>query len=177
MAYLWMVQWCFFSFMVMEGDSDSEEFNRTGYDLSISSAQHIIFHLSHLGSTPGIIPQPAWYPLPHQFSGAILSRRLQNFDIYCNALLGLLSLDKQIVNTDLVLVLQVPMIEDSRMFIQVKLITRASVFPFLPSQDQTDLDEFLGYLHHRLHVQMYCRVYEQSLPLQGLREQLERFCL
>ena len=134
MAYLWMVQWCFFSFMVMEGDSNSEEFNRTGYDLSISSAQHIIFHLSHLGSTPGIIPQPAWYPLPHQFSGAILSRRLQNFDIYCNALLGLLSLDKQIVNTDLVLVLQVPMIEDSRMFIQVKLITRASVFPFLPSQ-------------------------------------------
>ena len=30
---LWMVQWCSFNIMVMEGDGESEELSRAGYDL------------------------------------------------------------------------------------------------------------------------------------------------
>ena len=49
--------------------------------------------------------------------------------------LAFLSLDKQTVNTDVVLVLQVLMVEDSRVFIQVRIITEAGFFSFLSSQD------------------------------------------
>ena len=49
--------------------------------------------------------------------------------------LAFLSLDKQTVNTDVVLVLQVLMVEDSRVFIQVRIITEAGFFSFLSFQD------------------------------------------
>ena len=49
--------------------------------------------------------------------------------------LAFLSLDKQTVNTDVVLVIQVLMVEDSRVFIQVRIITEAGFFSFLSFQD------------------------------------------
>ena len=67
--------------------------------------------------------------------------------------LAVLTLDKQSVNTDLVL--KDFIVEDCRMLTQTS---------FFPSQDQTGLDEFLGYLHHRLYVQLYCRMHEQNHP-------------
>ena len=72
--------------------------------------------------------------------------------------LAVLTLVKQTVNTDLVLVLKDFIVEDCRMLTLIKIITEARYPSFFPSQDQTGLDEFLGYLHHRLYVQMYCRV-------------------
>ena len=49
--------------------------------------------------------------------------------------LAFLSLDKQTVNTDVVLVLQVLRVEDSRVFIQVRIITETGFFSFLSFQD------------------------------------------
>ena len=49
--------------------------------------------------------------------------------------LAFLSLDKQTVNTDVVLFLQVLIVEDSRVFSQVRIITEAGFFSFLSSQD------------------------------------------
>ena len=81
-----------------------------------------------------------------------------------HSLVLLTTLDKQTVNTDLVLVLKDFIAEDCRMLTQIKIITEARYSSFFPSQDQTDLDEVLGYLHHRLYVQLYCRMHEQNNP-------------
>ena len=81
-----------------------------------------------------------------------------------HSLVLLTTLDKQTVNTDLVLVLKDFIAEDCRMLTQIKIITEARYSSFFPSQDQTDLDEFFGYIHHRLYVQLYCRVHERNHP-------------
>ena len=81
-------------------------------------------------------------------------------------LFGLVSLDKQTVYTDLVLVLEDLMVERSRIFTHMKIVAEASLISFFTSQDHTDLDEFfrpmtyLGYLCHQRCVYLHCCVHE-----------------